>query len=441
MKKFFKLMTFILIFVLSIGLVDAATYNYSCHYSLTDGKGDVIKFGIRFKDMEADYYKNSTYNGNDSNFWKKHVSYLYYKNGKLTEKSFNFWSGGTISDFDGSDRKYLKEIVLPSQTSAYTYMKKSVNLEKNTIECPGLYWNNYDEGTQTLTSNRAVVSLSPTSIVTVDAYLGETKQINNNVTTFLGSYCYDSSTATSGKACTSITGTTGLYDRENNVECEYTSNLENYKFKLVYDKNNKTLRFDDEGHGWTLDSSVPTTTKDGKIYITDSSMLTKFENAAKSNACPSQLDCDCSNNVVTGKGRVCYFNNSEHENGKCGKVASQNGTPSDPSNPSGNPGDTPGAPTIDITGGHMDCSQLAGKNIVSLIKLGITTLRIAGAIIAIVVGMMNFIPAITSKDADGLKKASRKSVYMLIILVLIFLLPTIIRVIGNLFDFDTTCFL
>ena len=113
---------------------------------------------------------------------------------------------------------------------------------------------------------------------------------------------------------------------------------------------------------------------------------------------------------------------------------------SDPTNPPGD-GTTPDTPGIDITPESMTCKQIVGENGVKLIKFGITTIRIAGAIIAIVVGMMNFIPAVAKKDNDELQRAAKKSIYMAIILVLILILPTIIGVIAKMFDFDVTCFL
>ena len=54
--------------------------------------------------------------------------------------------------------------------------------------------------------------------------------------------------------------------------------------------------------------------------------------------------------------------------------------------------------------------------------------------------MLALIPAVLAKDADGLQKASKKIVNMVIILAAIFILPSIIKLIGNLFSYDVTCF-
>ena len=91
-------------------------------------------------------------------------------------------------------------------------------------------------------------------------------------------------------------------------------------------------------------------------------------------------------------------------------------------------------------GSLKDCASLLGTNLTKVVKACIKIMQILGAIIAIVMGMIKLLPAIISKDADGLKSASKTLVTMAIILVLIFLLPSLARIIGSIFKFDTTCF-
>ena len=87
----------------------------------------------------------------------------------------------------------------------------------------------------------------------------------------------------------------------------------------------------------------------------------------------------------------------------------------------------------------MTCEELMGKNLTKIFKFFISTVRIVGAIVAIVVGMLNFLPAVTSKDAGELKKAAKKTVWLLVILAIILLLPSLARTIGKLFEFDISC--
>ncbi len=103
-------------------------------------------------------------------------------------------------------------------------------------------------------------------------------------------------------------------------------------------------------------------------------------------------------------------------------------------------GSAVGAPDINISTEQMNCSELLGENLTKLVKFAIDTVKIIGAIIAIVNGMISLVPAVISKDQDALKKAAKKCTYMAIILALIFLLPLLARVIGNMFEFDISCF-
>ncbi len=95
--------------------------------------------------------------------------------------------------------------------------------------------------------------------------------------------------------------------------------------------------------------------------------------------------------------------------------------------------------SFDIEYETMTCEELLGPNLVKIIKMLITTLRIAGAVIAIVSGMLTFVPAVVSDNADALKKAYKKAVVLLVILVCIGIFPTIIAIIGKICGFDLTC--
>ena len=97
-------------------------------------------------------------------------------------------------------------------------------------------------------------------------------------------------------------------------------------------------------------------------------------------------------------------------------------------------------PNLDFNTDKQTCSQILGSNLTEVVRVGIKLIQVAGAIIAIVNGMLALIPAVLAKDADGLQKASKKIVNMVIILAAIFILPSIIKLIGNLFSYDVTCF-
>lgn len=85
------------------------------------------------------------------------------------------------------------------------------------------------------------------------------------------------------------------------------------------------------------------------------------------------------------------------------------------------------------------CIEVVGGNLSKLIKLSINVLRIAGATIAIVKGMMLLIPPIMSGDAKELKTSEKRCVKLAIALLLIGVFPTIINFIAFLFKYDVSC--
>ena len=96
-------------------------------------------------------------------------------------------------------------------------------------------------------------------------------------------------------------------------------------------------------------------------------------------------------------------------------------------------------PNIGFGPEGLSCAEIIGPNLVKILKSSFNLLRIVGAIIAIVSAIMALLPAVYSKDADALKKASNKCILMAIALVAIGIFPSIVNLITNLFGYDTTC--
>ena len=96
-------------------------------------------------------------------------------------------------------------------------------------------------------------------------------------------------------------------------------------------------------------------------------------------------------------------------------------------------------PDMDILGGSATCAELLGPNLMKIVAFAISTLRIVGSIIAIVLGMMKLIPAVTKGDQSELNSAIKTCIIMAAILIIIVVLPILLKTIGNLFGLDTTC--
>ncbi len=87
----------------------------------------------------------------------------------------------------------------------------------------------------------------------------------------------------------------------------------------------------------------------------------------------------------------------------------------------------------------LTCSELMGPNIMKLIHNSVSAIRIFSVVAAIINGMIILLPAVFSKDADGLKKAEKKLVTMAIILAVIGVFPSVVKIISGIFDFDMSC--
>ncbi len=85
------------------------------------------------------------------------------------------------------------------------------------------------------------------------------------------------------------------------------------------------------------------------------------------------------------------------------------------------------------------CSQVLGTTVVKIVHSSVGILRIVAVFIAIISAMFTLTTAITSKDADGLKKAGKKCVVMGVVLLCIGVFPSVATLIASIFGFDTTC--
>ena len=87
----------------------------------------------------------------------------------------------------------------------------------------------------------------------------------------------------------------------------------------------------------------------------------------------------------------------------------------------------------------LSCAELLGPNLVKIVHAFIKIIQLASIIIAIVYGMIMVIPAVMAHDADALNKISKKLITMAIVLLIILILPPLLRVFGNMLDYDISC--
>lgn len=96
-------------------------------------------------------------------------------------------------------------------------------------------------------------------------------------------------------------------------------------------------------------------------------------------------------------------------------------------------------PEFDFYGGSMNCSELLGTGLTKILNFVIDAIRIIGVIVSLIMAMISLIPAVTKGDQGELNKAIRKCIWIAVVLFIIALFPLLVRVVGNLFEFDTSC--
>ncbi len=413
MKKIVKLLFSIsLFFILTICIKAEEAYTWACEYEYNNA-GVSVRLQYRMKAVPQSVIKSSNaLQSSGSNYTT--VWYYSKKQGKFVQTSgkFNDYEGhGTGDGYVHPFGSYAG-----AKDVAYNMLYKSVS--STSISCPTLYFTDSCIGTGK--GGLYATYDSTYSDSTTGAYC------NNRSVTTKGAACYSSG----GQKidCSKVVSQEQLYD-EGKLECEYKTESEikgKKSFKLIYDSKNG-LQYDSGG---------------GKIQVEwqDKSRLEEiFKNQLSKKTCPARVAC-----AVTGLfnwgGKVKVGSNGGTFNGNngCGALINNNGQ--DIKDPEQYAADIMLNGTgLDISEEKLSCSELLGSNLQKILHLFITAVRIAGAIIAILNGMLSLIPAITSDNADALKKAIKKCVMMLVILAVIGLLPTLIRVIGLIAGFDLSC--
>lgn len=100
----------------------------------------------------------------------------------------------------------------------------------------------------------------------------------------------------------------------------------------------------------------------------------------------------------------------------------------------------PQAPDLDVSKESQSCKELLGIGLTSIVQLFVKGVKIAAVIIAVVIGMWNFVPPIMSGNPDGeLKKAFNKSIKLMIVLVIVVAFPELLNLIGKFFNLDLSC--
>lgn len=92
-------------------------------------------------------------------------------------------------------------------------------------------------------------------------------------------------------------------------------------------------------------------------------------------------------------------------------------------------------------GGKTTCAEILGANLVKLIQVGYNIAKIGVAILVVVLSMMDFLSTTSSSDPDKkMKEAFGKAIKRLVLIIVMFILPLIISLIGLIWpSLDLSC--
>lgn len=76
---------------------------------------------------------------------------------------------------------------------------------------------------------------------------------------------------------------------------------------------------------------------------------------------------------------------------------------------------------------EASCNTLLGTTIISYLKTGFTIIQIVGVLLAIILGMTDFMGAILAGDADSNKKAVKKLIVRVAMAAVLLIVPAILK--------------
>ena len=412
MKKYLKLFVIFLTFFVYFDNVNAAKsiVDVACEYSVYNVVGNYMT-DIRVEILNYN-------NGNGGNI------VVYYKNasGSMVKYDGPTWDWLNYGKTDSYSAAMLRIFTTDKKGTSYISNYKKIG------QCPSIYSNvSYDASTIDVENH----------VIDQENIISTSKELKSKNEQLRG----DDGKWKSREDFFKDSGS-GVKD---DLVCSYNMYFDMYKinspveFITMYNPSNgaKSYRITVNGSGYSysnLKDDVALSLGQGSsnlVYITSEQLNKIFleDKCLEKNKIFHYYDMAHSRyNITTDQ-------NEAADNGAGGRY--DNGDGSNDGN-GGSVGTGPSAPDISIIDKPMTCEEILGEGS-KLIKLGINVLRIAGVIIALLNGMMAFIPAVSSGDKGELNKAFKKCIDMAIILILIVLIPELINVIGNLFGWDTSC--
>lgn len=195
----------------------------------------------------------------------------------------------------------------------------------------------------------------------------------------------------------------------------------------------------DFSHNFLYDNKLPEFMKNGAYKNKYKDFGVKIK--AKAKTCATQLKKKAEQDLQAGKISQEEYNNITSDEDLDDQIQDK----LDDLDQNINEGVNPSNPSEEVPIVDANCETLLGDKITEYLKTGLTYLQIGGIILAIILGMLDFVGAMLSGEADALKKAQKKLVVRIAMAAALLLIPALLKIIfgtfGTVPGSDTFCIL
>lgn len=211
-------------------------------------------------------------------------------------------------------------------------------------------------------------------------------------------------------SCASLADSTGYVVDESKVQKQIDQVLIDYSHNFLYDN---------EMPDWMKNGSYKTSKEDydRKMNLKVQACNLELREKAKQDLNAGIINEERFNQIVN--------NGSNVEQGvqdKLEELATNINSGNNPSNPNYKPNTE-----ISNYGGTGDCSSLLGPKTTDYLKKGLTLIQVVGVVLAILLGMGDFIGALLSGENDSNKKAMKKFVVRIAVAAILLIVPALIK--------------
>ena len=412
MNRIVKIITIFLLCIISTSVYAKDINDVACTYLIKNPIGDTMAYA----EIQIAGYNNGEGGRLVIHFQDQSGKYVNYSS---TGPTYDWMYYGKTNAYPNAMLRFMT-----TDKNGKTFISNY----KKSGKCPTIYSNVNSDGTSVDVENHVLNPENPS---------GTAKALNAS----------SESLRTTGEEWTKkedfFKDDSGQTTVKDDLVCNYDMEFDMYniktpvEFRTIYNPTNgsKSYRISVNGSGQTytdLNTDAALSLGQGGsgiVYITSAELKKIF----KDGSCYDRSKVYHYYDMASSRYIITTNQKEASENGTAGRYDNGDGS-------NDGAGGTISAPDLSIEENSMTCEEILGPGVTAIVSLFITGVRIAAVIAATVIAMINFIPPIMNGNPDGeLKKAFNKTAKLFFILVIVVGFPSILSIIGKLFEFDLSC--